>query len=280
MLKTNIHLLYYQFKLWNKRKNVWVFWIFLILLADMYLRPTRRLIDLLGVAPDTTVFPLIWNNTFFLMLFYFSVILYFSDVPFRDSLSRFLLIRCGRFRYVCSHLFYILCSGIVISGFFFLIQWAMLPAPVFGSWGKFWGTIVQTPIAYETGSGIEFQYHILWDFTPQEALAITFSISVLLNVLSGLFLYFCSLLGQRTVGMCIAAVFAVLPHIVSWLDFTTFYWLSPYSWLCLDTTMRHYNGSLPSLSYAFPVLILLNIILTAAILIEVLLKKDMEEHIS
>lgn len=92
MLKTNIHLLYYQFKLWNKRKNVWVFWIFLILLADMYLRPTRRLIDLLGVAPDTTVFPLIWNNTFFLMLFYFSVILYFSDVPFRDSLSRFLLI--------------------------------------------------------------------------------------------------------------------------------------------------------------------------------------------
>lgn len=65
MLKTNIHLLYYQFKLWNKRKNVWVFWIFLILLADMYLRPTRRLIDLLGVAPDTTVFPLIWNNTFF-----------------------------------------------------------------------------------------------------------------------------------------------------------------------------------------------------------------------
>lgn len=80
--------------------------------------------------------------------------------------------------------------------------------------------------------------------------------------------------------MCIMAVFAVLPHIVNWLDFTTFYWLSPYSWLCLDTTMRHYNGSLPSLSYAFPVLLLLNVLLTAAILIEVWLKKDMEEHIS
>lgn len=80
--------------------------------------------------------------------------------------------------------------------------------------------------------------------------------------------------------MCIATVFAVLPHIVNWLDFTTFYWLSPYSWLCLDTTMRNYNGSLPSLSYAFFVLILLNIILTTAIFIRIWWKKDMEEYIS
>lgn len=280
MIRMTVHLLCFQFRQWRARKNIWVFWIFIVLLTDLYLRPTRRLINLLGVLPDTTVFSLIWNNTFFLMLFYLGVILYFSDVPFRNTMSQFLLIRCGKFRYARSHVLYIFCSGVVISGLFFLIQWAMLPAPVSGSWGKFWGTMAQTSVAYEVGSGIEFQYHILWDFTPEEALAITFVISVLLNILSGLFLYFCSLLGQKTTGMCIATVFVVLPHIVSWLDFTTFYWLSPYSWLCLDTTMRNYNGSLPSLSYAFFVLILLNIILTTAIFIRIWWKKDMEEYIS
>ena len=92
MIRMTVHLLCFQFRQWRARKNIWVFRIFIVLLTDLYLRPTRRLINLLGVLPDTTVFSLIWNNTFFLMLFYLGVILYFSDVPFRNTMSQFLLI--------------------------------------------------------------------------------------------------------------------------------------------------------------------------------------------
>ncbi len=274
MIEMMRYLLRYQLKKGISKKNIWVFCFFVFLLGDLYLRPTRRLIALLGVMPRTTAFSLIWNNTFFLMLFYFNVILYFSDVPFDDAMKPFTLIRCGRTRYALSHILYIICSGIGISGIFFAVQWMILPAPVFGEWGKFWGTMAQTNAGYQVGSGMKVPYHILWEYTPAETLAITFVFSVLLNILTGLFLYFFSLWEQRIPGMCMAAVLAILPHIVSWLNYTTFYWLSPYSWLCLDTTMRKYNGILPSLSYAVTALLLLNGLLLLGIWMRVCWKKD------
>lgn len=79
---------------------------------------------------------------------------------------------------------------------------------------------------------------------------------------------------MKTLGICFLSGLIILPEIVDWLDFTTFNWLSPYSWICPDTTMKTYNGSLPSLNYVFPILCLLNIFLALSIIVKAKVSKE------
>lgn len=55
-------------------------------------------------------------------------------------------------------------------------------------------------------------------------------------------------------GVCLIGTLLTLPKVVEALNFTTFYWLSPYSWICLDTTRKVYNGALPSIKYGISML--------------------------
>ena len=140
------------------------------------------------------------------------------------------------------------------------------PSPDDG-WGKLWGTLAQTTVAEQAGCSLRFQYHILWDFTPKEALVFTFLLCVLLTLMTGLFLYLCSICGIKHIGCGILSALILLTMIVDWMNATTFNWLSPYSWICLDTTMRQYNGSLPSIGYVFCLLGIINSILLIGIFV-------------
>ena len=70
----------------------------------------------------------------------------------------------------------------------------------------------------------------------------------------------------------------ILPNVVDILNYTTFYWVSPYSWICLDTTMKEYNGILPSVSYTLFMLSLIIIILILLIIWKI--KKEKESLIA
>lgn len=263
-----------QLRKWKNDYHIYFSLVYLLLISDMMLRPARKLIKDFDVSPTVSSFALIWNSRFFLLLFFFGVLLFYSDAPFQDSLSTFVIIRCGKMRFIIAQIFYILSVGIIIPSIFFLIQYLLFPSSGGKEWGQFWGTLAQTDIAVQANCRLEFQYHILWDYTPYEALVITFTLCILLTIMTGLILYFFSLLHMKTLGICFLSGLIILPEIVDWLDFTTFNWLSPYSWICLDTTMKTYNGSLPSLSYVFPILCLLNIFLALSIIVKAKVSKE------
>ena len=273
--KSVLYLTAYNIKRWKSRYHVIMGLIYLCILGDMMLGPTRKLISVLGVKPTAFAFPLIWNSTLFLMMFFFGVILFFSDAPFLDDMSPFFIIRCGKMKMAAAQVLYIIVVSTLIPTCFFVIQALFLPVSLGNSWGKFWGTIAQTNASLATGSRMDFSYEILWDYEPMEANLIVFCMCILLCMLTGLFLYYCCILHMRTLGICILSGFTVLPHIVNGLTastscfhFTTFNWLSPYSFISLDQTMREYNGSLPSLDYAFRVLLIGNLLLIGLILLE------------
>ena len=264
----------YHIKRWKSRYHMIMGLIYFIILGDMMLRPTKTLIYELGVKPTTFAFPLLWNSTIFLMMFFFGVILLFSDSPFHDDMTPFFLIRCGNKNLTAAHIIYIIMLSFLIPICFFVIQAILFMPSLENNWGKFWGTLAQTNASLETGSRIEFKYHILWDFEPWEATVVVLFICILLCMLTGLLLYLTSILHIKTIGICILSGFIILPHIVDGLNFTTFYWLSPYSWICLNDTMRQYNGSLPSIGYAFFILITLVIFLICFIFLKTSHQKE------
>lgn len=264
----------YNIKRWNGSYHIILGIIYIIMITDMMLKPARELIELLNVYPETFAFPLLWNSTFFLMLFYFGVIIFFSDAPFGDTMAQFIIIRCGKMKFVLGQIVYIVFMGIIIPLMFFVIQAVMLPVELQNKWGKFWGTMAQTDVATQVGCRINFSYHILWDYKPYIATIITMALCILLTIMTGLALYLFCLLNKKVLGICIISLFLILPNVVEWLNFTTFYWLSPYSWICLDTTMKNYNGSLPSLGYAF---FMLSTIISFLIIGIILRVKNMQE---
>lgn len=259
MLRNVFFLVIYHIKSWKSKPHILLGFFYLLFIGDMMFRPLRKVIDILGVRPTAYAFPLIWNSHFFLMMFFFGVILFYSDAPFTDKMTQFLMIRCGKLRFMAAQMIYVIFMGIMISAACFVIQALFLLPDGLRGWGQFWGTIAQTGVADEVGSRLSFEYHILWDFEPWEANITTFGLCILLTIMTGLVMYLFGLFHMKKIGVCILSVFMILPGVVDWLNFTTFYWLSPYSWICLDTTMREYNGSLPSLSYAFLMLCGINL---------------------
>lgn len=265
MLKKIFIPVIYYIRRWRSRPHMLLGCLLLAVVSDILLRPLRELIPEIGSRPEVTGFSLLWNNHIFSMLFFFTVVLFFCDIPFHDDMSPFFLIRIGRICFTAGHFIYIGLVSLLIPAVFLILETLMLPDTGGSEWGIFWGSIAQTP-AWQIS--LKFDYNILWDYEPKEALLITFLICFFLCLFTGLVLYLFTLYRQKIPGLCILSVFIILPELCYHLNFTTFYWLSPYSWICLDTTKKTYNGSLPSTGYAFKILILLNLLCILWILIK------------
>ena len=245
MVRICMHIVKYNIKKWKQNYNILLGLIYLLIISDMMFRPARKIVEQLGFSPNISSFSLIWNSTFFILLFFLGVILFYSDAPFQDSMTSFVMIRCGKIKYIF-----------------------LLPTEADG-WGKFWGTIAQTNIAEEAECRLQFDYHILWEYEPKEAFIITFFTCIFLTTITGLFIYLFSLFQMKTLGICLISLFIILPSVVDTLNYTTFYWISPYSWICLDTTAKEYNGILPSVSYTFLMLFLITIVLILLIILRI-----------
>lgn len=70
-------------------------------------RPARKIVEQLGFSPNISSFSLIWNSTFFILLFFLGVILFYSDAPFQDSMTSFVMIRCGKIKFMIAQICYI-----------------------------------------------------------------------------------------------------------------------------------------------------------------------------
>ena len=269
MVRICMHIVKYNIKKWKQNYNILLGLIYLLIISDMMFRPARKIVEQLGFSPNISSFSLIWNSTFFILLFFLGVILFYSDAPFQDSMTSFVMIRCGKIKFMIAQICYIFLLGILIPGVFFLIQYIFLLPTEADGWGKFWGTIAQTNIAEEAECRLQFDYHILWEYEPKEAFIITFFTCIFLTTITGLFIYLFSLFQMKTLGICLISLFIILPSVVDTLNYTTFYWISPYSWICLDTTSKEYNGILPSVSYTFLMLFLITIVLILLIILRI-----------
>lgn len=190
-------------------------------------------------------------------------------------MSGYMIIRCGKMKFLEAQIVYIFFLGSLIPFLFFCIQMILLPDEGTGEWGKFWGTVAQTDVMNQVGGRIQFQYNILWEYEPREALIVTFIMCVLLSIMTGLVLYLFCIWRKKVVGVCLIGALLTLPKVVEALNFTTFYWLSPYSWICLDTTRKVYNGALPSIRYGISMLCAVIVFLLILIYISGKKQKDL-----
>ena len=112
MVRICMHIVKYNIKKWKQNYNILLGFIYLLIISDMMFRPASKIVEQLGFSPNKSSFSLIWNSTFFILLFFLGVILFYSDAPFQDSMTSFVMIRCGKIKYMIAQICYIFLLGI------------------------------------------------------------------------------------------------------------------------------------------------------------------------
>ena len=93
MIRKFFYLVWYNIRSCKKKSHIWMGIIFMFLFSNMMLNNTKEMIQKVGERPTVSSFPILWSDNLFLMLVFFTVIWMFSDAPFFDRMTTFLLVR-------------------------------------------------------------------------------------------------------------------------------------------------------------------------------------------
>lgn len=270
-----IRLIQYHFHVATNKRVLLTSILLEFVVVFMQFHDGRKLIEEVGIKPEVNAFTVVWNDSFFMMVFFFLVVFSFSAIPFRDNSSQFIVIRNGAFLYVVSHIIYIIILAIInVVSLYVMIPIFLPYKNVTGDWGAFWGAVSQNTGDYIGLNHTYVSYRVFWDFTPGQAFISVFSICLLLNIMVGLFLYFLAIFRKKNLGVILLAFLITLGRMTSYFLEVRLYPFSPFNWLCLDVLVPQYNGVQVSVPYACSSLIIINVLLILCILIASSRKKE------
>ena len=138
MVRICMHIVKYNIKKWKQNYNILLGLIYLLIISDMMFRPARKIVEQLGFSPNISSFSLIWNSTFFILLFFLGVILFYSDAPFQDSMTSFVMLWKNQI-YDCTNLLYIFVRNFNTrsifphSIYFFITNWNRRMGKILGN---------------------------------------------------------------------------------------------------------------------------------------------------
>ena len=274
MIRKFFYLVWYNIRSCKNKSHIWMGIIFMFLFSNMMLNNTKEMIQKVGERPTVSSFPILWSDNLFLKLVFFTVIWMFSDAPFFDRMTTFLLVRSGKIIFAIAHIAYIVILSAVIPIIIYIAETVFLPYVQGNNWGNFWGTLAQTDIIAQVQGRITIDYRILWDFQPQQAMEISASVCFLLCCMTGLFLYMANLFKRKKEAVCVSCFLVILAYVAKWSSHPELYKICPYSWMYLDALTPEYNGVFLSVKYVMTVSIFINIILVALILIKTYRLRD------
>lgn len=211
------------------------------------------------------VFPFLVSNPSMLLIFGALVIYLFSDLPFTEENTCFVLIRTNRSRYYLAKIFYIFVVSAVIAATFVLFS--ILCVLPHGDFSDQWGKILYTLSAdtmslleqVHTQIGFGVNEFILNHFTPWTAMAYSFVLMTLAVFFMGVVILFASVMVSKKAGCIAGGFFVSLSYFSMFLGYITFhgilYYISPFSWCSLNFLDISNTGLVPDPTYAVLVIV-------------------------
>ncbi len=236
----------FGFKKWTNNPRIYVLALSLYAFVQMWTKPFLEFSQEVSVPLTPWIFPYMTCNSTFLMILMLGVVLLFCDAPFTDSTQYYILVRCGKRRWIISQFIYIIMASFVyvsVAEIFSVISISsnLQYSP---AWGKVLGTLAQT----NADPSLYVPYKIQLLYTPAQAMIYSFCLAWLVSSFLGMMMLALSLVFNRAVGSAMAVVVCFFEVFAGELPYGATYF-SPVSWTSLaiiDTT----NSSVhPSFSY-------------------------------
>lgn len=173
--------------------------------------------------------PVALSNRYMLLLFMWSVVFLFSDIPHIDRQHQYTIIRIGYHRWIQSQFLTIALLSILLVFIFWGALLICLGDCV--SFSLEWGTVLSNPAVPYDASG-EGMYIVATTYNPIEATLMTVAYSVLVCMFLGTLITAFNIFYHYSIGVLVSSAFALLDYFIFLFlnDSALALWVSPISW--------------------------------------------------
>lgn len=245
---------FYHLKLCLRSQRVIVMLILLFMYLHSMLEPIIAFSRYVNIEPTIWFLPFLINDNVGQLIITFGGVVLFCDAPFHSSMDNYLLIRTkyrywniGQVLYIISvaflYLIFIFMSTVLIMFFGSGIDLSM-------SWGKIWGTLVNTDAGVQFLVPMGFSKYLYSKYLPKEAFIYSFILEWGLISLLGIISYNLNRL-KIYLGTVLAASVTLLDLMITNELPYYFYKLSPASLAKISILTGNNVQKMPTLTYAF-----------------------------
>lgn len=245
-----------NFRKWIVDRKLHILAIAVTIFLFCHVRPAATFASLIDANVSPWIFPHITLHPLMCESLGCFVAVLYCDAPFIDQHSQFVLIRSGRFSWICGQIMYIVLSSGVFTLFMVLISMlSMIPYLEFTtSWGIVLKTMaVNGSVVSELldGDYPAVMSSIISNYTPIQAMIYSMGLTWLVSAFFGtLILSFNLVIGHMS-GLIAAGFFMVISYFsMIFSNGGKIYYISPLSWSNLGYLDINYTGTYPSPGYA------------------------------
>lgn len=250
---------------WSFDCRVWIAFIIPLILIRENTKQLAEICAYLGVKASPWIYPFLYMPYYNKLLFFFPLILIFSNAPFLDQNGLFVLIRSGRVKWCFAQLLYVAVTSVLY--FLYILVFSVVlnlrSIEFTEDWGKLFHTLANTDLGNRFALGFEPERNVLSAFSPLLAVWFTFLHSVFCGVILGFAIFFFNMKHSGG-GSFFASSLLVLSAVAA--KQTVLLKLSPISWSTLNSIKLKPNDALPGYGYVMAVYIALMVMLFSAIL--------------
>jgi len=255
-----------NFRKWKNDYRVWITLFIVLILIHSTTKGLSDICDYTGVKSSPWIFPFLYVQYYTKMLFFFPLILIFSNAPFIDKNQLYVLIRSGRNKWCIGQMLYIVVTSALYFTFIMIFSILLnLDCMEFtGEWGKLLNTLANTSMDAQFQLGFDPIKNVVDMFSPISAMWFTFLHSWISGIILGFVVFFFNM-KVKGGGTFFASFMLVLSAISA--KQTSLIKISPISWSTLNAIQLKANDNLPSYSYVMTFFVIMLLVLIAMILI-------------
>lgn len=188
MMLYSLKVCLYQIRIMSKNYKIYTIPVCLFIFMKSFLDPFREFLIASGEKATPFLFPFFLNGKFCAAVVFAGILLFFVDAPFYDKDKLFVMIRCGRTKWITGQFFYIIFVSVG-----YMLCWVgisvlmLIPRIDFSNeWGRVWTTLALTDKAYELGLSFYVTPELVMNYQPVRAFSLVFGMGCLICIFYGL----------------------------------------------------------------------------------------------
>lgn len=264
----SFRLTYINMKQQAQTLNFYIPFILAFIVFIWTTEPIKKTVIEVGYNINSFFVVFMTSNPLIVLIFFLGEIILFAKLPFRDKHQPFLLIRCGKMRWILSQLLYVMVISLIYPLIMILLIWLCTSTEIYFDWSN-WGKIINSLCEYTIAGNIvsvNFNKFVVARLSPAEAMGYFTTILFLLGYMIGCIQLFFNLISKRYFGNLFVTFLIFLFLFSQFASGVIVTWISPMSWT--DFYELKLSDSLyPPFEYAIIVSLLIDFVLTLCCLL-------------
>ncbi len=231
--------------------------VLLVLMAVfIQIKPYAEVANDFNIDVNFGIYSLLYSDALFVTVFFISLLLIFSELPFKNAQQIFLLTRSGRRAWCVSQIFYIVVISVFITLAAMLFTMLLLAGNL--TFDNSWDKVIisaayqKLPTEYETVLFVSPETLVV--FTPHRAILWSTLCGILCSITFGLIIFAANLASNTSLGVLLGSVLISAYWLFLYTDKYFLIWFSPLEWASVNTINLKHNSQMPTPEFAISAL--------------------------